>query len=132
MVQSIFMIIDDDKDDKFFFKQTTEGMFNACCLQANDGADALRQLRKKNQLPDFIFLDVNMPRMDGKECLKELKKDKKLKYIPVIMYSTSFSEQSIEEFRMLGSANYLLKPTDMSKLPEQIIMAMKKSILPTL
>lgn len=124
-----FLIIDDDQDDRFFFKEAIEGMFNSSvCLQANDGADALNQLRKAKQLPDFIFLDVNMPRMGGRECLKELKKDAKLKRIPVIMYSTSFSKESIEEFRTLGSSHYLTKPTDMNKLPEQISKAIKKSI----
>ena len=127
MAQTIFMIIDDDEDDKFFFKEATEGMLNSSiCLEANDGSDALIQLRKSDQLPDFIFLDINMPRMDGKECLKELKKDAKLKSIPVIMYSTSFSKGSIEEFRTLGSSYCLLKPTNMNKLQEQILIAMEK------
>ena len=127
MIQNIFMIIDDDEDDKFFLKEATESMFNfPICLEANDGSDALNQLRKVEQLPKFIFLDVNMPRMDGKQCLKELKKDAKLKTIPVIMYSTSFSKESIEEFRSLGSSHYLLKPTAMNKLPEQILIAMEK------
>ena len=128
MAQIIFMIIDDDEDDKFFFKEALEEMTNpSICHGANDGVDALNQLRKAEQLPDFIFLDVNMPRMDGKECLKELKKDAKLKNIPVIMYSTSFSHESIEEFRKLGSSHSLLKPTDMKKLPAQILIAIKKS-----
>ena len=128
MVQTIFMIIDDDEDDKFFFKEATESMLNCLqCLFANDGADALSQLRKLERLPDFIFLDVNMPCMDGKECLKELKKDAMLKTIPVIMYSTSFTKESIDEFRALGSVQCLLKPTDMNRLPEQILIAIKKA-----
>ena len=128
MVQTIFMIIDDDEDDKFFFKEATEGMLNCLkCLFASDGADALSQLRKLEQLPNFIFLDVNMPRMDGKECLKELKKDAILKDIPVIMYSTTFTKESIAEFQTLGSAHYLLKPTNMIKLPEQILIAIKNA-----
>lgn len=127
-----FMIIDDDDDDKFFFKEATESMIiSSACLEANDGADALNLLRKAEQLPDFIFLDVNMPKMDGRECLKELKKDIKLKNIPVIMYSTSFSRESIEEFCSLGALHYLYKPTDMNTLPEQILIAMNKSILST-
>lgn len=126
-----FLIIDDDEDDRFFFKKAIEGLFNsAVCLEADEGLDALNQLRKAEQLPDFIFLDVNMPRMDGKECLQELKKDAKLKNIPVIMYSTSLSKASIEEFRTLGSSYYLSKPADINKLPEQILTAMARSIQP--
>lgn len=125
------MIVDDDLDDRFFFKEAIEGMLNSnVCREANDGVEALNQLRKEVQLPDFIFLDVNMPRMGGRECLIELKKDAKLKNIPVIMYSTSFSKESVEEFRILGSAHYLNKPTDMNILPEQILIAVASSIKP--
>lgn len=120
------MIIDDDEDDRFFFKEVIAKMLNsAVCLEAYDGADALGQLQKAEQLPNFIFLDVNMPRMDGPECLKRLKRDGKLKHIPVFMYSTSFSEKSIDEFHRLGASSYLTKPTDMNKLPEQILDAIR-------
>lgn len=123
------MIIDDDKDDRLFFREALTGLLStSSCLEAHNGEEALSQLRKVEQLPDFIFLDVNMHRMDGKECLKELKKDAKLRSIPVIMYSTSFSKESIEEFRTLGSSHYLEKPTDMSKLPEQILLAITRDI----
>ncbi len=123
------MIIDDDQDDRFFFKEAIEGIFNSSlCLEAKDGADALNQLRKAKQLPSFIFLDLNMPRMDGRECLKELKKDVKLKNTPVIMYSTYFSDESIEEFRSLGAFHYLNKPTNVNILPQQILEAIARSI----
>ena len=125
------MVIDDDKDDRFFFREAlTEMLSAAVCLEAKDGVDALHLLGKAEQLPDFIFLDVNMPRMDGKECLKNLKKDANLRNIPVIMYSTSFSKESIEEFLALGSYYHLIKPTDMNKLPEQITIALTKGIKP--
>lgn len=94
MKKQFFMIIDDDEDDRFFFKEViTEMLDSAVCVEAYDGADALDQLGKAEELPNFIFLDVNMPRMDGSECLKELKRDAKLKSIPVIMYSTTFSQE---------------------------------------
>lgn len=120
------MIIDDDADDRFFFKEViTKKLNSAACVEAYDGADALSQLRKADQLPNFIFLDVNMPRMNGRDCLKQLKRDGKLKQIPVIMYSTSFSEESIKEFHQLGASMCLNKPTDMNKLPAQIMEAIK-------
>lgn len=123
------MIIDDDQDDRFFFKEAIEGMLkSSVCLEASDCLDALNQLRNAEKLPDFIFLDVNMPGKDGRECLKELKKDTKLKSIPVIMYSTTFSEKSIEDFRKLGSLHYLTKPTDMNKLPAQIMETITRGI----
>ncbi len=123
------MIIDDDQDDRFFFREAlTEILSSAVCVEANDGIDALNQLRKVEQLPDFIFLDINMPRMNGKECLSELKKDVKLKNIPVIMYSTSVSPECIKELKALGSSSYLSKPTDLNKLPEQILAAITSQL----
>ncbi len=59
--------------------------------------------------------------MDGRECLKQLKRDAKLKHITVIMYSTSFSQDSINEFHKRGASTYLNEPTDMNKLPAQIL-----------
>ncbi len=124
MNQKIFMIIDDDIDDRFFLKEGLKELFsNFVCFEAKDGADGLSQLRKAEPLPSIIFLDVNMPLLDGRECLKELKKDAKLNTIPVIMYSTFFSKESITEFYTLGASSYLKKPTDMNKLPAQILEA---------
>jgi len=121
MENKIFMITDDDEDDRFFFKEALTNMrCSLVCLEARDGAEALELLQKAEQLPDYIFLDMNMPRMDGRECLKELKKEAKFNTIKVIMYSTTFSEQSITDFYQLGAATYLKKPTDINKLPEQI------------
>jgi CheY-like chemotaxis protein len=122
MEKKIFMIIDDDEDDRFFFKEAVvKKMINSpLYIEANDGEDALRKLLKVKQLPDFIFLDINMPCMDGRECLIQLKQDDKLKHIPVIMYSTSFSEKTINEFHKLGASNCMIKPTDLNKLPAQI------------
>jgi len=123
------MIIDDDADDKFFFKEATERMFiSSVCLEANDGADAVNQLRKVEQLPDIIFLDINMPRIDGRECLKELKRESRLKSIPVIMYSTSFTDRTIAELQALGASDYLTKPTDINKLPAQIHEVIRKHV----
>lgn len=129
MEKNVFMIIDDDEEDRFFFKEIVLAKIfhSAICLEAYDGKDALLQLRKAKLLPNFIFLDVNMPRMDGHACLKELKRDEKLKHIPVIMYSTSFSKESITEFYKLGALSHIIKPTDMNKLRPQILEAMKKS-----
>jgi len=124
MIQKIFMIIDDDSDDRFFFKEAIKKMLPPpICLEADSGIAALELLRSAEQLPDFIFLDINMSRMDGRECLTELKKDAKLKSISVIMYSTSSSEKSIAEFFKLGALSYLNKPTDLNKLSEQIYEA---------
>lgn len=126
MKTTTIMIIDDDADDRFFFKDVVKKMPRSfSCMEANGCEEAIGLLRTAAHLPHFIFLDINMPRLDGRECLKQLKKDAKLKHIPVIMYSTSFSEETIREFHNLGASNYLEKPTDLNRLPEQILEAIK-------
>ena len=121
-----FMIIDDDEDDRMFFKQALNEMLtSSLSLEAKDGIEALQLLGKTERKPDYIFLDINMPRMDGRECLLELKSDATLKSIPVIMYSTSFTDDSIAELLALGASGYLNKPTDMNKLPAQILETIK-------
>jgi CheY-like chemotaxis protein len=127
MEEMIFMIIDDDRDDMFFFKEAlTKMLFSVKCLGANGGIEALELLRKAEQLPHFIFLDLNMPHMDGRECLKQLKSDCKLRNIPVIMYSTSFSEETIDELYELGASRFLIKPADINQLPAQVLDAIKR------
>jgi CheY-like chemotaxis protein len=129
MEKAIFMIIDDDEDDRFFFKEALEQIHKSIvCLEATDGADAIEVLHKASVLPDFIFLDMNMPRMDGRECLKELKNDVLLQKIKVVMYSTFFSEQSIAEFLDLGASTYLKKPTDLNNLLGQIKDALNRAV----
>jgi CheY-like chemotaxis protein len=121
-----FMIIDDDADDRFFFKDAVKKIQSSVKFMEANGCEAgIALLRTAEHLPHFIFLDINMPRMDGSECLKQLKADARLKHIPVIMYSTSFCEASINEFHQLGASNYLNKPTDLNTLPEQILETIK-------
>jgi CheY-like chemotaxis protein len=118
------MIIDDDSDDRFFFRDALSKMQGAIeCMEASGGKEALVLLSTEVQLPNFIFLDINMPRMDGRDCLKQLKGDEKLQNIPVIVYSTYFSEESVNEFQKLGALSYLNKPTDIKKLPGHILDA---------
>jgi CheY-like chemotaxis protein len=66
--------------------------------------------------PDIIFLDLNMPGMDGFECLRELKADKSLMDIPIVMYSTSSSNGDIKKAMKLGAANFVTKPTSCDQL----------------
>ena len=121
MEHKYFMIIDDDEDDRYFFKDVIKKMHSTVeCLEAAGCEEGMALLKTATKLPHFIFLDINMPRVDGRECLKQLKKDASLKHIPVIMYSTSFSKETIKEFQILGASNYLIKPTDLTNLSSQL------------
>ena len=112
------MIVDDDTDEiEFFIEALLELDPNINCISANDGLAALLIIEKNDaQLPDYIFLDLNMPRMNGKTFLAELKKSERLKDIPVIIHTTSRREEDINETRCLGADYFLTKPSRFADL----------------
>src|ERR1043165_8147131 len=121
----IVMIIDDDKDDRFFFRLAIEEIDPAILYtEAKDGADALKVLTSATELPDFIFLDINMPRMNGVECLVELKTIERLKDIPVIMCSTTIYNK--KECMDKGAAFFMNKPPDYTQLADTIVEAIEE------
>ncbi len=122
-----FMIVDDDSEDcSFFCEAVTEIDADVQVVIAINGEDALMKLREMNTLPDFLFLDLNMPRMDGRQCLAELKKDFKLKHIPVIIFTTSSSQRDIDDTKKLGAAYFLTKPSDFHSLHSKIQFVVEK------
>ena len=110
--RKLVMIIDDDEDDRDLFCLAVRKMnqyINVVC--SKNGKDAIELLSRENaSIPDFIFLDLRMPYMDGKETLAELKTIKKLAHIPVIIYSSTKSVADEEEVRKLGADYFLTKP----------------------
>lgn len=105
------LMIDDDKDDRFFFKEAlTEANLDATCIFGHNGEHGLQMLSNVQKLPDYIFLDINMPRFNGKECLRLIKQNPLWANITIVMYSTSSSELDIEETKALGASYYLTKP----------------------
>src|SRR5687767_10965856 len=92
------LLIDDDLDDQEIFLLALEKTnLNIKCETACDGLKGLEKLEKSEELPHFIFLDLNMPNMDGKKCLAEIKKRQRYNDIPIIMYSTSSYINDIRE-----------------------------------
>ena len=122
----MFLLVDDDNDNcEFFGEALNEVAPNIEFFMANNGEDALNKLRKDSfKIPDIIFLDLNMPRMDGKNFLKELKKDSTLKEIPVVIYTTSSNQKDIDETKALGAFYFLTKPSDFQILRKQIVLIM--------
>ena len=113
-----FFIVDDDMDDQeLFIEAVNEVDRSIKCLAASNCEEALDMLKTgKISLPDVIFLDLNMPRLNGKQCLAELKKESGLNHIPVIIYSTSSEKRDIEETSRLGAAYFLTKPNKFEEL----------------
>lgn len=107
----LILYAEDDVDDYGFFEETLTRVYpGAKCINARNGREVLEILDASTILPDLIFLDINMPTMDGKSCLKSIKNDPQLKSIPVIIYTTSSNEKDREQCLQLGAEKYLIKP----------------------
>lgn len=113
----VVLNVDDDQEDREFFCDALREIDpTITCLVAESGMEALALLENGSLLPDYIFLDINMPMMDGKQCLKVLKSIPRLEPIPVIMYSTSTDTREIKECYKLGAIDFLIKPHSFEKL----------------
>ncbi|MEX2235392.1 MAG: response regulator [Cyclobacteriaceae bacterium] len=99
---------DDDVDDRELLSEAFQEIDSSIsCRTVSDGQEAIETLHQIIELPDFVFLDINMPVMDGRNCLVELKKDSRLKVIPVIIYSTAIDQDEINRFYKLGASSFL-------------------------
>lgn len=116
-VQNVFLI-DDDADDQDIFIQALHTIDKNIAVQsAKDGQDALDKIQAKDFIiPDLIFLDLNMPRINGRQFLTAVKKIESCKHVPVIIYSTSSQETHMGETNALGAALFLIKPSKFSDL----------------
>ena len=112
------LLIDDDEDDRMLFREAlTEMSLLTDFSEAINGEDALLILQSSSWvLPDLIFLDLNMPKMNGKTLLTALKKDDILKDIPVIILTTSTEESDKKESLTLGAKSFVTKPTEFMDL----------------
>jgi CheY-like chemotaxis protein len=104
-------LIDDDSDDREIFALALEELFPSfTCVTAKNGVEALEKLMSGDVKPDYIFLDLNMPRMNGRQCLAEIKKESALGKIPVIIYSTSSESAHKEQMISMGASAFVTKP----------------------
>ncbi|MES1249400.1 MAG: response regulator [Chitinophaga rupis] len=108
---TIFLADDDEDDRKLFFEATKEYDATITCVGASNGEEALLYLKDRaNPVPDFIFLDLRMPGMSGRECLEEIKKDARLQPVPLIVYTTSRDVAESKELKRLGAVHFMTKP----------------------
>jgi CheY-like chemotaxis protein len=115
------LLVDDDEDDKEIFCLALQNIDPSIdCRTASDGLEALSILKDGSFVPDFIFLDLNMPVMNGKECLKEIRKQNHLHDTPVIIFSTSSAERDREETKALGASAFITKPPLVSTLAKKL------------
>ncbi len=116
------LLADDDIDDCLFFKEALEALPVITKLKVvYDGDELMNYLTdNKVQLPHVLFLDINMPRKNGFECLGEIKQNEKLKDLPVVMFSTSNAHDKINILFKSGADVYIRKPSNFSQLVQVI------------
>ncbi len=119
MKKTHVLLIDDDLDELAFFLMAMDEMPDIFkCTYVSSGHEALKLLDEIR--PDFIFIDMNMPRWNGLECIKAIKKNKEYDYIPLILYSTSIDEKLEQEAHTLGVVKCLRKPFSLGVLVQQL------------
>lgn len=122
--KKIILLVDDDDDDRFFFKGAIDNLGDQYTLiEAIHGLAGINKLNDMQPLPDFIFVDINMPYMDGTLFLSEVKNDDRFKDIPVIIYTTSNSQLDKNATQKLGAAHFMTKLNDITNLHLEIAKA---------
>ena len=123
MEEISILIAEDDADDRFLLQAAfTENGFNDKLLFVENGVELVDYLIKLAQsgnnvkMPRFILLDLNMPKKDGREVLREVKQHPDLKKIPVIIFSTTNNEQEMRRCYELGANSYITKPNSFENL----------------
>jgi DNA-binding response OmpR family regulator len=115
------LLIDDDEDDRDFFRMAVEEIdYPVRCELAPSARHGMDLLRQKKFVPDFIFLDLNMPGMDGRACLKQLKENADTEAIPVVIFTTSSWLKDLEEVKELGALQLMTKPVGIDQLANNI------------
>lgn len=126
----VVLCIDDDPDDTDFFGEALKlANPNAQCLTANDGLTALKLLRSGPR-PNIIFLDINMPRMSGRELLVQIKKNYKWSQIPIIIYSTAIVPRDEADYKKLGAHDVVKKHVKFDDLCNALKVILKKIAVP--
>lgn len=115
-------LIDDDIDDQELFEIALKKVDNSIAYSvANNGVEAIKRFEEDASfVPDIIFLDVNMPKMNGLQCLAKLKELPQLHNVKIVMYTTSSDPAVIEESKRLGAADFQTKPTSLKTLIERL------------
>jgi DNA-binding response OmpR family regulator len=120
------LLVDDDEDDLFFTQRALQkSHLPNNTFTVHDGEELLDYLHRRGKfkddvapMPDLILLDLNMPKMNGKEALKAIRENKNLVHLPVILFTTSSAESDIIASYKLGANSYIKKPGDFDGLVE--------------
>jgi CheY-like chemotaxis protein len=115
------LLIDDDDDDQFIFLTALENVApDSHCDISNNALEAFQYLHARVETPDIIFLDLNMPLMNGFEFLLILKSDPRLISVPVIIFSTSDNPEDQARAKDLGAVQFITKTADIELLKKDL------------
>ena len=121
------ILADDDPDDCQIFKEVLDAMhYGSKLITFTDGAKLVKHV-SNNSKPEnhYIFLDINMPKMDGIECLRYVRSRISYNSVAVVMLSTTSVTSTIEQCYYLGASRYIIKPMTFPKLSEYIARILK-------
>lgn len=120
-VSMVILYADDDLEDLDTFCDIAKQINPTIeVINARNGSEVLEYLENSPDLPGMIFLDINMPTMDGKSCLKFIKKDERFNTIPVIIYTTSNNQRDLQLCKELGASGFIKKPSSMKEATEKL------------
>jgi len=116
------LLADDDMDDCIFVREALEELTISTNLTIVHDGEQLMQLltSTSNELPHILFLDINMPRKNGFECLSEIKLNDKLKEVPVVIFSTSYEQEMVNLLYESGAQYFIRKPSEFSSFKKII------------
>jgi CheY-like chemotaxis protein len=121
-------LADDDADDRMFFEDALKQLpIPAQLTLSNDGLELMCNL--ETVIPDVIFLDLNMPRKNGFQCLEEIRSTPNLKDIPIVIFSTTANEDAVNKTYQLGANYYICKPHSFELLVKAIETVLTLEIL---
>jgi CheY-like chemotaxis protein len=120
------LLADDDKDDSMLFQDALDEIpLSTHLTTVFNGEQLIEYLNKtEEQLPDILFLDLNMPRKNGFACLSEIRRTEKLKLLPVIIFSTSYEPEIVNLLYKNGAQFYIRKPNNFTQLKKLIHLAL--------
>ncbi len=120
------LLADDNEDDRVDFVEAFESLkIHTSVKTVNNGVELMNFLNEpSSQLPHIIFLDLNMPKKSGLECLIEIRKSERLKRLTVAVYSTSSSEKDIDRTFLNGANIYIKKPENLSLLKQSLLQVL--------
>jgi len=130
MFQNVFLI-DDDDDDQFIFLTALKDVApHSRCHISNNALEAFKYLYARTEVPDMLFLDLNMPLMNGFEFLIILKSDPRFSPIPVIIFSTSDNPEDLDRAKELGALQFITKTSDIQLLKKDLFGIFETAVVP--